>query len=140
MEIDSIGNINGTSSSIASSENSSVSQEEFIRLFLAQLQYQDPMEPLNNREFLAQLAQFSVLEQSRISNDSLNTIASLNSSDQALSLLTKTVDVTTQTGSQLTGEVEAVHFSTQGASLTIKTANGDFLENISLGQIRVVQQ
>lgn len=137
MEIDSIGS---STSGIQQSENSTVSQDEFIKLFLAQLQYQDPLEPLNNREFLAQLAQFSVLEQSRLSNENLSTIASLNSSDQALSLLAKEVEVETDTGGKFNGVIEAVHYSTQGASLTIKNAAGEFLDNISLGQVRIVQQ
>lgn len=136
MEIESIGSAAGN---IQKSDNSSVSQDEFIKLFLAQLQYQDPLEPLNNREFLAQLAQFSVLEQTRLSNENLTNIASLNSSDQALSLLGKEVEVETESGSRFNGNIEAVHFSTQGASLTIKNSAGEFLNDISLGQIRIVQ-
>lgn len=124
---------------IQPNENSNVSQEEFIRLFLAQLQNQDPLEPLNNREFLAQLAQFSVLEQTRLSNESLSTIATLNSSDQALTLLGKDVEVDTENNTRFTGVIEAVHYNASGASLTIRNAQGEFLDNVSLGQVRVVQ-
>lgn len=136
MEIDSIGSA-GTS--VQQSDGANVSQDEFVKLFLAQLQYQDPLEPLNNREFLAQLAQFSVLEQTRISNERLTTIASLNSSDQALSLLGKEVEVAANSGSNFNGTIEAVHYSTEGISLTVKNTLGSFIDNISLGQIRVVK-
>ncbi len=40
-----------------------VSRDEFLRLFTKQLQYQDPLNPLESKEFTAQLAQFSSLEQ-----------------------------------------------------------------------------
>ena len=45
-----------TSSSVAS-------KEEFLRLFVTQLKNQSPMDPLKGHEFIAQLAQFSSLEQ-----------------------------------------------------------------------------
>jgi len=137
MEIESIGN--RTTNPAQQTNNSNISQEDFIKLFLAQLQFQDPMEPLNNREFLAQLAQFSVLEQTRLSNENLTTIATLNSSDQAVSLLGKEVEVNTESGTPFNGVIEAVHFSSQGAALTVKNSSGDFLDGISLGQIKIVQ-
>ena len=63
MQVESIGGV-ATSQNNAVTNNSAISQEEFIKLFLAQLNYQDPLEPVDNSEFLAQLAQFSSLEQS----------------------------------------------------------------------------
>lgn len=137
MEISSIGGNVTNSAGVAS--NSAISQEDFIKLFLAQLNYQDPMEPLNNREFLAQLAQFSSLEQSRLSNESLTNLLLMNSSNQALSLMGKSVDVDTDTGVRFRGIIEAVHYSSQGATLTIKNEANEFLTDISLGQIRIVQ-
>lgn len=42
--------------------NSSTGRNDFMRLLVAQLQHQDPLEPVPQHEFLAQLAQFSQLE------------------------------------------------------------------------------
>ena len=42
--------------------SASVGQAEFLNLFVAQLQYQDPLEPVGQQDFLAQLAQFSTVE------------------------------------------------------------------------------
>ncbi len=43
--------------------SSAASKDEFLHLFVTQLQNQDPMDPLKGHEFIAQLAQFSSLEQ-----------------------------------------------------------------------------
>lgn len=40
-----------------------VSKDEFLKLFVAQLKNQSPMDPMKGHEFIAQLAQFSSLEQ-----------------------------------------------------------------------------
>ncbi|MGC0118617.1 MULTISPECIES: flagellar hook assembly protein FlgD [Pseudoalteromonas] len=138
MAIESIGQITGTSAT--TNENSNVSQDEFIKLFLAQLNSQDPLEPLNNREFLAQLAQFSALEQTRQSNDKLQSLLSMNSSNQALNLLGKTVQVNLQSGSEFNGTIEAVHYDANGPTLTIKSTEGSFIDKVSLSQVTVVQQ
>ncbi len=45
--------------------NADVGKDEFMTLLLAQLQHQDPMEPMGNTEFISQLAQFSELDEMR---------------------------------------------------------------------------
>lgn len=43
--------------------NSELGKDEFLSLLVTQLQYQDPLDPMDNSQFVAQLAQFSSLEQ-----------------------------------------------------------------------------
>lgn len=44
-------------------ESSQIDKDAFLRLLVTQLKYQDPLEPLQDREFIAQITQFSSLEQ-----------------------------------------------------------------------------
>lgn len=124
--------------SVTVSQNSAISQQEFVQLFLTQLTYQDPLEPLDNSEFLAQLAQFSSIEQQRQNGIHLENISEINSIFQAASLVGQQVDFLARSGS-VSGEVLAVNFDRNGATLTIQQANGEFINNVRLSQISVLR-
>ncbi|MBN2319538.1 MAG: hypothetical protein JXR49_10700 [Acidobacteria bacterium] len=68
----------GTESTNQSS--SDISKNEFLQLLVAQLQNQDPMNPVDNQQFLAQLATFSSLEQLISINDGIAELTSAMSS------------------------------------------------------------
>lgn len=62
----------GTSNSVASAATSStqknnandmIGKDAFFKLLVTQLRHQDPLSPMDDREFVAQMAQFSTLEQ-----------------------------------------------------------------------------
>lgn len=59
-------------------------KDDFIKLLVAQMQNQDPLNPMNDREMMAQMAQFSLLEQMKALNETFLTT-------QAFQLLGKTV-------------------------------------------------
>lgn len=137
MPIDAIGGVvNNGSTSVNS--NNTIDQEGFIKLFLTQLQFQDPLEPVDNREFLAQLAQFSNLEQSRQLSLNTESLLTMNSASQALSLLNRPVDVLQSQGNSISGTVKAVQFTAAGPELTVQTSAG-VLTGIRLPQISLVR-
>lgn len=68
-------------------------KNDFLKLLVTQLRHQDPMQPMNDREFIAQMAQFSTLEQMTNMSEGFNKVASLLKSNEAMGLLGKTVDV-----------------------------------------------
>ncbi len=53
---------------------STLDQSDFLRLLTVQLSQQDPLEPVQNEEMLAQMAQFSSLANTTATNDTLQTI------------------------------------------------------------------
>ncbi len=76
-------------SGLGQSEGVDVSQDTFLRLLTAQLQNQDPLEPQQNSEFVAQLAQFQTLEGQLESNDTLQRLAATQESQLVLSGLSQ---------------------------------------------------
>lgn len=71
-------------------------KNEFLNLLVTQMQYQDPLEPMKNEEFVAQLAQFSSLEQLSNLNTTMNQNNMLEQSinnSQAVNLIGKNITV-----------------------------------------------
>ena len=69
--------------------SSELDKDAFMQLLVAQLENQDPLEPTNNEEFVAQLATFSSLEQLEELNENTVAMIALNQSNALLSQLTQ---------------------------------------------------
>lgn len=134
--MDALGSVLSTGSNVSSA--STLNQDDFLKLFLTQLNFQDPMEPVDNREFLAQIAQFSSLEQSRQIGAEISDLVLLNSTAQSVSLLSKFVEIITESGKPQ-GTVSAINFSAAGPALTVALTNGNFLYDIKLSQVSLVK-
>ena len=84
MQIDAIGattgsaSTDGTSSASGATGSQELDREAFLTLLLAQLANQDPLEPIKDQAFVAQLAQFSSLEQLENISASIDTLVALN--------------------------------------------------------------
>lgn len=82
-------------------------KDDFLKILLTQLRYQDPTKPLEDREFVAQMAQFSTLEQMSNMNGEMAKVLGVLAKSQAVSLLGKRVDI--MDGTQyVTGIVDEV--------------------------------
>ena len=73
--------------------NQSLGKDDFLKLLIAQLQNQDPTSPMENTEFISQMAQFSSLEQMTNMSTSFGKLASYITSSEATSTLGKTVEL-----------------------------------------------
>lgn len=112
-----------------------LSKDSFLQLLVLQMQNQDPLEPMDNADMLAQLAQFSSLEAQTNLNKSFEQISGnidqLNfiSASQMLGKFVEGVDIN---GQLHTGTVEGVHLD---GSLVVLTVDGKLMT--MAGVIRV---
>lgn len=85
----------------------SLGKDDFLKLLITQLSNQDPTDPMDNTQFIAQMAQFSSLEQMTNMNKSMESMNAMLTSNSAIETLGKTVDI--DVGSTtLTGTVSSV--------------------------------
>lgn len=71
----------------------SLDKDDFLKLLIAQLQHQDPTSPVEDKEFIAQMAQFSSLEQMTNMSTGFKRLSGLLASSEASQVLGKTVEL-----------------------------------------------
>ncbi|SQF99681.1 flagellar basal body rod modification protein [Paucimonas lemoignei] len=124
----------------ASSKNDALGKDAFLQLLVTQMKNQNPLEPQDNSEFVAQLAQFSSLESMQNLTSTVDTIAANYQSSQALqasSLVGRSVIVSASstvvdTAKGMTGTV-VVPSSSSTTSIKISDAQGNVVRTIDLG-------
>jgi flagellar basal-body rod modification protein FlgD len=87
--------------------NAALDKNDFLKILITQLSHQDPTQPMDDKAFIAQMAQFSSLEQMTNMSDGLAKVATLVAKSQAVGLLGNAVDIANG-GETVTGIVEAV--------------------------------
>lgn len=120
--------------------NSELGQEEYLKLMITQFQNQDPFKPMENGEFLGQIAQFGTVSGIAELKDSFGAVAASISSDQTLQasgLIGRTVlaDINgggLTDGGEISGAVD-VPVSTTGISLEVRDSAGQVVRHMSLG-------
>jgi len=81
-------------SSVTAMTGTTLGKDQFLHLFVKQAQMQDPMNPLDTSDFLAQLAQFTSVEQLSNLDDNFAKLLSLQQTAQAAAFIGKTVAYT----------------------------------------------
>lgn len=112
--------------------------QSLLKIILTQLTYQDPLKPVDNFEFVSQLAQFSQLQQSQTLNDQITNLLAAQSAAQATTLLGRTVDINGGVET-LSGVVQSVSFTSGQPQLTIKTPDGKVISNLSIADVAQVR-
>lgn len=116
-----------------------LSFDQLLKIVLTQLTYQDPLKPMDNFQFVSQLAQFSQIQQSQEMVESLATLARAQATNQAAALLGKVVDVDAGPGT-LSGEVTAISFAGGTPTLTIETADGQTVSGLQLASVSQIRE
>lgn len=125
------------------SGKTALGKEDFLKLLVTQLANQDPLNPTDSTEFVAQLAQFSSLEQLANMREGMDTLAivqTAGTSAQMVSFIGKTVKVSDQalawTEGQTAGQVE---FTLDGDAKTckvmVKDSSGKTVKTIDAGAL-----
>lgn len=112
-----------TVNNVSSSDQSNIIDlKGFLKILTDQLTNQDPLKPVDNQEFVGQLAQFASLDQSRQLNEKLTTLLTQQATSQSVGLLGKSVQFSSNDGtSALVGKVSSISLN-----------NGEPLLNLTL--------
>jgi len=108
----------------ASSSNGELGKDDFLKLFVAQLSHQDPMNPMNDQDMMGQMASFSQLEQITNMASANQQIASSLTSSSAVSLIGRSVTYVDADDIPHTGTVEKVSVIDGKPSLTVAGTDG----------------
>jgi flagellar basal-body rod modification protein FlgD len=107
-------------------------KDEFLKILITQLSHQDPTQPMQDKEFIAQMAQFSSLEQMTNVSSEISKVAALLAKGQAVSLLGRMVEIVA--GSQV---VEGVVDEVSGGDFPQILVNGLFYD---VSQVQTVRR
>jgi flagellar basal-body rod modification protein FlgD len=130
-----------SSPSTSARAGNSLGKDAFMKLLLAQLQNQDPTQPVDDTAFVAQLAQFSSLEQLQDISTQMSTLASAVTSSSQLStasLIGRTVTFQSSSVDVTSGTAPAVGVqlpSTAKVTATISNASGQVVRTLAPGQL-----
>ena len=132
----SIGAVAGSTSVDLNANN--IGLQDFLKILLTQLTYQDPLKPVDNQQFMAQIAQFTTLEQTQQLNSKIDALLTTQASLQSVGLIGRTVDISTTSGN-VTGSVLSLSLSGDTPLLSVQTQQGTTISDVSLSQILAVR-
>src|ERR1700753_922006 len=107
-----------------SNPNGTLGQNDFLKLMIAQLQAQDPLNPGNTNEFVSELAQMTQVEQT-------TNLANASELSGAVQLIGRTVNYNSASGQGGTGKVTSVQSSSDGTTVTVEGVSGISLAAIT---------
>jgi flagellar basal-body rod modification protein FlgD len=124
--VSSVDSTNTTTTDVTSTKStdeSTLDYEDFLQLLTVQLENQDPFDPMSDTDFIAQMANFSTLEEVGKFSDNFSAYSARQQQlSSAQTFLGKTVTVEPSGSDAVTGTVTAVTYDTSGD--TYVTING----------------
>ena len=124
-----------------SKSNDELGQSEFLELMTAQLKFQDPLSPMENGDFLAQMAQFGTVSGINDLNSAFNSMSAAFQSNQALQASTMVGRNVLVPGNQVVlGESGGIHAAVEleqpanQVIVSVTDAAGQLVHRIDLGQ------
>lgn len=96
-----------------------LTSDDFLKLLTVQLQNQDPLKPMEDAQFMGQMAQFAALEQTRDLNTSFGKFTKQQSVASATQFIGMNVSLKAPDGKTVTGNVSEVRIDTDGAKVVV---------------------
>ena len=96
-----------------------IGKDTFLKLLVAQLKYQNPMEPVDSSQFMAQTAQFTMVEKLQAMAAQTDALVAGEASQRAAGLLGRQVTYLDDQGAAQTGVVTGTKFGTDGPVLKL---------------------
>jgi len=138
--IDAVSTTDTSAASAAMKQSLGMNKDDFLKLFVTQLQNQDPLNPMDGNEYIAQLAQLTQVEQSYNTNSNLQKMISMMNDSAALSAVSYIGKEITAAGSEvaLTAGTDAkiayaVPKAAEQVTVTIKDASGATVRTLTQG-------
>lgn len=129
---------NENSATKALTKTKELGKDEFLKLLLTQLKYQDSQDPVKDKDFIAQMAQFSALEQTTNMTKSFEKVAKRGQNNEALSMLgSRATAVRADGGEMIEGRVTSIRYTDTDPEVTI-TRDDDTIAVVSLNEITKV--
>lgn len=129
----SIGAVATTGSTNLQANN--LNTQDFLNVLLTQLTYQDPLKPMDNQEFMAQLAQFTTLGQTEQLNTNMSALLNTQATLQSVGLIGRTVDITKSDSTTATGTVQSLSLTGDTPTMTILVSDGTTLSGVTMSQL-----
>ncbi|HBE03387.1 MAG: hypothetical protein A2096_03605 [Spirochaetes bacterium GWF1_41_5] len=117
--LDEIGDFNLKNGFKRHPANEAMGKDQFLKLLVTQLSHQNPLEPMDNKEFIAQMAQFSSLEQMSQLNKSMDSLLTGFEAMKSDSYLGKNVEYQDESGTMARGKAESVHFEEKSVKVMV---------------------
>lgn len=101
-------------------DKTNLGKDDFLKLLVTELQHQDPTRPMEDKEFIAQMAQFSSLEQITNLNNTMSSMSDAAVFNKAYNFLGKEIEAfNPNTKEVVRGEVEKIVMQTDGVKLIV---------------------
>ena len=116
--------------------NVELGQDDFLKLLVAQLSAQDPLNPQKDTEFIAQMAQFSALEQSKTMGSNISALRSQQDFVQANALLGREVNLQINKDTTVHGVVSAVNIEAGTPKIVVNDQAYDMASLLSVSLVQ----
>lgn len=112
--------------------------DDLLKVLLTELTHQDPFKPVENTDFMAQIAQFASLSSTQQLNTNIEQLVALQAMNQSVALIGRRVSAKVN-GATVDGVVKSLSLADGLPRITINTDGGEVIPNVAIGQLETVR-